>query len=501
MHTAIKHRLWRLISSMSKSEKRNFNIYAARAGGAGGKKFVALFDQLAKMPAPDDALLLKKLKLSTSQLSNLKRHLYREVLASLRMIHIAKEIDIELREQLDFVRILYGKGHTLDALRVLERARGIAEEHNQDVLHLEIIEFQKLIEARHITLSRQVDDKMDHLLNESAALSYSFLNTSELLNLNIQIQGRYIESGHSRSPEEAAANDQYWRSIQPETVDRKREAPTFHQLINRFQAEMWFHYIQLQLPAALNAAMNAVTRFKLSQQMIYKDPDLYMRCLYYVSILAFLTGDDRELDRYVSRLNDFLAKNESTLNANSRRIGDTYSYLVRHNLALARGDYASAYQFSRQVYDLYRTGDFRPNNHRWGLFLYKLAASCFILRKYDEALDHLNEIINMKTGLLREDLLINTRLLHALCNFELANFSLVDYYLTSLSRLLRRSRETAEVHRVTVAGLRRILNLPPAERATVYPTLLASVEELADKPFERKALAYLDLRLWLRGHV
>ena len=502
MPNAIKHQLWRLINSLHKSEKRNFKIYATRAGGNSESKFVRLFDVLDRMEMPDDNVVVQRMKLTPGQLSNLKRHLYQELLTSLRLIHIKKEIDIEIREQIDFVRILYGKGHYLDALRTLERAKAKAIEHNQDILHLEIIEFQKLIEARHITLSRQLGNKMDLLLNESAEKSFSFLNTSELFNLNIQIHGRYIEKGHSKTEKDIEANEVFWRTIQTRRIDRETASSTFHQKINRFQSVMWYHYIQLRLEEGLEAAKNAVALFQLSKQMIFKDPDLYLRCLYYVTALGYLTKDIKLVTRYTERLGNFLNDDNIQLNANStRRIGKTYHFLASHNLLLLEGNYTDAYSLSKQIMSAFQSGEFHPNNHRWGLFLYKQAAVCFLVEEYDEALDYLNEIINMKTGLLREDLLINSRLLHALCNYELGNYLLVDYHLTGLSRLLRRSREAAEVHRLGVSGLRRLIKAPAGDREDIYPILLEKINQQASIPFEAKALRYLDLRLWLNKHL
>lgn len=501
MPDAKKNQLWRLINSLDRAEKRNFKIYATRAIGTGNSKFIRLYGLLEKQTVPDDVAILKKMNLRPGQLSNLKRHLYGELLTSLRMIHIPREIDIELRQQVDFVRILYGKGHYLDALRLLERAKAKAATHHRDLLQLEIIEFEKLIEARHVTLSRQAGNKMDRLVRTSKELNRAFVDTSEALNLNIKIHGRYIETGHSRSPEEERANEALWQSIQQRSYYPDGKGRTFYQEINRTQAEMWNHYLQLRLDEALEAALYATNRFGLEQQRIFKDPDLYLRCLYYVTVLSFLSGEDKTLERYVFRLRDFLADDNILLNVNSRRIGDTYYYLARHNLDLAYGNDRLAYAHAHHVLHRYRTGAFRPNPHRWGLFLYKLAASCFALGRYDEALDYLREIVNMKVGTLREDLLINTRLLQALCYYELDDPTLVDYHLSSLGRLLRRSRETAETHKLAVAGLRRLLNLPPAERAALFPVLLAEVEAVADKAFERKALVYLDVRAWLRKRI
>ena len=441
------------------------------------------------------------MKLTSGKYSNLKRHLYQQVLTSLRLIHIDKEIDIELRQQIDFSRILYGKGLYLDALRLLERAKARAVEHNQDLLQLEIIEFQKLIEARHVTLSRQVVNKMDLLLNESAERSYSLLNTSELLNMNIQIHGRYIEHGHSRTAEEAADNEAFWSEIQTIRVDRESATTTFHQQINRFQATMWYHYIQLNLMESQEAAQNAVTLFSLSTQMTVKDPDLYMRCVYYATVLAYLNEQPATVSRARNRLTDFLEDGDVKLNENSVRIGAVYRKLGRYNELFLLERFSEAYDLSLRIAEDYASGHFRPAEHRWGLFLYKSAAAAFLVGNYSKAIDELNMVINTRSGVHREDLLISTRLLHALCNFELGHHSLVEYHLTSLSRLLRRSRESAEAHRVTVSALRKLINSPVSERTPIYHALHEELTQLRSQPFEHKALIYLDVRRWLALHL
>jgi tetratricopeptide (TPR) repeat protein len=501
MSTAIKHQVFRLVKSLTKAEKRNFKLFATRAGATTDNKFIRLFDVIDKSTKPDDEILIKRLGITAGKLSNLKRHLYQQILTSLRLIHISKEIDIELREQIDFTRILYGKGHFLDALRLLERAKEIAVKHNQDLLHLEIIEFQKLIEARHVTLSRQVENKMDLLLKESSERNQSVFNTSEIFSLNIQLHGLYIEHGHGRTEEEQDENQEFWSEAKRKITGRGPSDYTFHQKVNLFQASMWFHYIQLNFSDALDDAMEAATWFSLRRQMTVKDPDLYLRCLYYVAMFGFLNGKENTVRRYLAFMNSFLSDEKIILNQNSRRLGDVYLNLSHFNLLFMTKDYDGAYTFSREVLEKYEAGNFFPNSHRWALFLYKCGAACFLTRRYDEALDYLNEIINMRSGIYREDLLINTRLLHALCNFELTNYSLVGYHINSVSRLLNRSRETAEVHKLAISGLRRLLKAPIAEHGEVYEKLREEVALVAEQPFEHKALAYFDLSSWVARHI
>lgn len=486
---------------MSPAEKRNFKIYVNRTASNANSKFVLLFDFLSGKKRIKEELVMNKLSLNKGSYANLRQHLYNEILTSLRLIYIRKEIDIELREQIDFTRILYGKGHYLDALQLLERAKLKAIKHGQDILHLEIMEFQKMIEARHITYSRKVVNKMDFLLNESSTITRSMLNTSELLNMNIQIHGRYIERGHSRSREDFLENAAFWQGIQTKRADSESARSTFHQRINRMQASMWYYYIQLNFQDALEAARDTVGLFNMRQQMIVKDPDLYLRCLYYVAVFCYLTQIGKDLKRYVDRMDSFLHSGKVRLNENSRQLGLTYLNLSKYNLYFSSKDWESAYQLSAVLHQDYELKKFRPNNQRWGLFLYKSAVACFLSYRYDEAIDYLIEVDNIQGGILREDLLINTRLLHAICNFELENFDLVDIRLTNLKRLLKKSKESAEVHLLTAATLRRLLKVPKAERGPIFEDLRQGLGEFQQDPFERKAIAYFDPKSWLGKHL
>ena len=74
------------------------------------------------MTVYDEAAILRKSKsITKQQLSNLKAHLYRQILSSLRIIKDEDNIDIQLHEQMDHARILYNKGLYHQALRVLDR--------------------------------------------------------------------------------------------------------------------------------------------------------------------------------------------------------------------------------------------------------------------------------------------------------------------------------------------------------------------------------------------
>src|SRR6266513_2859729 len=116
--------LFLLIRSLEKSEKRNFKLYVKRNSKTDKLKMTRLFDALDKMSVYDEDQLLKKNKwIKKQQLSNMKAHLYKQLLSSLRLISDESNIDILLHEQMAYARILYNKGLYLQSLKVLDRLK------------------------------------------------------------------------------------------------------------------------------------------------------------------------------------------------------------------------------------------------------------------------------------------------------------------------------------------------------------------------------------------
>ena len=80
-----KDALFLLIKSLSKSEKRQFKLYAGRLGVNTEKNFMALFMVLDRLDDFDESIILKRTNIKKQQLSNAKAHLYKQILISLRL--------------------------------------------------------------------------------------------------------------------------------------------------------------------------------------------------------------------------------------------------------------------------------------------------------------------------------------------------------------------------------------------------------------------------------
>lgn len=496
MSSTQKDQLFTLVKSLAKAEKRSFTLYANRFPGASSAKFLQLFEVLDKLPEYDEEQVLKRLpEVEKRHLPNLKRHLYKQILTGLRLIYIHKNIDIQIREQLDFARILYGKGMYMQSLRLLERIKKIALEHHQDILHLEILEFEKLIEARHITRSRKVENKMERLLEEAAQRSYITHYSNLYSNFNIQVHGWYITQGHIKGPADALALEAFFERNRP--IGSEEDKLTFFEKANLYQSYMWRQYILLDFAGAAGYARQWAALFQDDEAMKEKDPDLYMRALYYLLVLLYLLRYREEFAQYLEVFERFEQDYRSILNDNSRMIAFVYLNLSRLNYSLLAHDFKNGIRLAGKIEQELHDYAAYMDVHRSLLFYFKFAYLYFSERQYEKALEYLNQIIHLRSGHLREDLHYNARLLHLLCHYELRHYDLLGYLVPSVQRQFLKGKDISELPKATLAFLQQLIQLPPAEHSLAFRRFSQELEQIMAIPYEQKALNYLDIPAWV----
>lgn len=496
-----KDQVFSLIKSLSKSEKRNFKLYSNRIQSESGLKFVQLFEAMDKIPHYDEKLLLQKLpNVKKNQLANLKRHLYGQILTSLRLIYIDKNIDIQIREQLDFARILYGKGLYMQSLKLLDRIKKIAEDHHQDILHLEILEFEKMIEARHITRSRMIANKMETLLESSLHRSTVTYRNNFLSNLNIQIQGWYIQFGHALTEEETKEFEAFYQSLLPDFL--KLNEMTFFEKVNYFQAKFWYHYILLDFKSAQANTINWFDIFQKNPQMQRKDPMLYSRGLYYLLVLQFILKEKEGFQKTLLVFEEFVENEKNTWNMNTRMTGFVYLSLSQLNWCLIDNKYAEVIRLVPAI--MKDMKNYLPfmDSHRVHLIYYKIAGLYFLQKKYNEALEYINKVVIIPIDYLRNDLEINARLLHILCNYELNNFDLInDYLLPALEKSILKAKDSGHILKAMVSLVKKLTKQNTFLQKKIIEDFHLNFSTISNDAYAKKELAYFDVLKWLQLHL
>ncbi|MES2882189.1 MAG: hypothetical protein V4676_08580, partial [Bacteroidota bacterium] len=232
--------LFQLIHSLRKEEKRNFKLYIQRNSGNQDMKVIQLFDALDKMKEYDEAVLLNKINpIKKDQLANRKGHLYKQILASLRLLETTDNIDIHLREQMDHARILYNKGLYVQSLKILDKAKELARVNNQYSFLVQMVFMEKKIESLHIT--RSLQNRAKSLGAEANEVVKQIDLISRLSNLALELYGWYINHGHARNEADEKMLSDFFHHQLPATIKMENG---FYQRLYLYQSYCWYAFIR-----------------------------------------------------------------------------------------------------------------------------------------------------------------------------------------------------------------------------------------------------------------
>ncbi|MEK7254551.1 MAG: hypothetical protein AAB316_07395, partial [Bacteroidota bacterium] len=405
--------------------------------------FIQLFDVLDRQPEYDEEGIFHRVPaMKRSQLSNLKRHLYRQILTSLRLIHAQKYPDIDIREQVDFARILYGKGLYTQSLKVLDRAKEQAKGIHQDILHLEILEFEKQIESRHVT--RAMEDRAETLAAEAERRGQIVATVSRLSNLALQLYSLYIKIGHVRTEKDALTLANLFKNNLP-SIDVERL--TFFERVHYYQANVWYYYIQQNFPLHYRYCQKWVDLFEEFPLMKEQDKELYMRGLHDLLTAHFYTSGHERLVTGLVQLEKFIEAERETFNMNEEVQAYTYLYTAKINRHYLEGTFSEGLPLVPEIAAFLKKYDEYLDDHRILVFYYKIACLYFGSGDNGKAIDWLNNIINYKAGSLHGDIQCYARILHLIAHFELRHFNLLEYLVKSVYRFLAKMEDLNQVQK------------------------------------------------------
>ena len=489
--------LFQLIKSLTKGEKRNFRSYAKRNQTNDSLKFIDLFDTIDKQSECMDDFYYTKLKLKNkTQYSNLKRHLYSQIVASLRLIHKAKRANIQVREYIDFAYILYGKGLYLQALKILGKARRDAVKHHLNYMHLTIVEFEKMIENRHIT--RSGGQRAIELAKEAGAINKTISNTIYLSNLRLEYHGKYIKNGHVQNEEDR-------QIIKGEFLSKLKGIDELELGVMEkcyyYLSYVWYSYIQLDFQACLDYSIKWVELFTDNPEMIRRDVDLFMRGYHYIIISAFHLKDVNQLNKYLESLEHFRKSEYGKLNDNSKIISFLYVHTGRLNKVIMNGDFANGLKvIPKTLRRIKRYGD-KVDDHRILVFYFKIAWIYFGAKKIDKAMFYLNKIVNKDLVNLREDLQLYARLLVLMCHYDSGEMDSVSISLKKFKSYFKSSQNLSTSQSLAIDLFKKLAQTPLYDHSEMMKTYFKDLEVLKEDSFQQVSLSYLDVSSWLKAKI
>lgn len=488
--------LFQLVHSLEKAEKRHFKLYINRSSGKEDLKVVQLFDALDKMHEYDEQLLLRKLTdNSKTKLANLKTHLYKELLASLRLLKTTDNIDLQLSELLDNARILYNKGLKQQALRIIEKGKEVARTNQKFNTLVQLISLEKKIETLHIT--RSSTDKTELLAQEAQQISSHIDRVTRLSNLALLLYRWYVINGHARNEEDEKDIKVFFREYLPKDL---AQVNGFYEELYLYQSYCWYAFIRQDFLMYYRYAQKWVDLYNANPVLKIVETGHYIKGMQALLNAQF---DLRSYKKHEEVLKEFEAYEktpEAQKNDNFRIHTSIYINTAKINGHLMSGTFKEGLKSVPAIEEKLNEYSLFVDPHRILVFNYKIALLYFGSGDYNTAIDYLHRIINGPMD-LRIDLQCYARLMHLLSHYELGNYEILDSLSKSVHRFMEKMKNLTAVEEAVFKFLKNSFEQSPEKIKKALEKLLDQIKHLETSRFETRSFAYLDIISWAESKV
>lgn len=491
-----KDNLFVLIKSLSKSEKRQFKLYVGRLDGNTDSKFLALFNLLDKSSNYDERVILNSNIVKKAQLSNLKAHLYRQILISLRLNPSRQNIRIQIREQLDFATILYHKGLYKQSLKILDRAKKTAVEYQEKNIAYEIVELEKVIESQYIT--RSITGRADELVLQAKQLSMDNVIASKLSNLSLQLYGILLKTGYIKNDKEYKVITKYFSDRLPKVTISKLG---FREKLWLYKSHLWYSFLTHDFLGCYKYSSKWVDLFYGNETMIYLNPVFYLKGNHYLLESLFLLRHHSKFESSLHQLESVLESSEFPKDDNIEALKFMYLTSNKLNLHFMKGTFNEGLPIITNILKGIKKYQNRIDEHHIMLFYYKIACLYFGAGNNKKCIEFLDRIINNGALKMREDLLCFSRILNVIAHYEEGLDYHLEVQLKSTYKFLLKMNDLHEVQKAILSFLRRLENVYPHQIKNEFKKLHKKLKNYEKDPYEQRSFLYLDILSWLESKI
>lgn len=484
-----------LVKSMTRSEKRTFRLFAERKQDSSDLAYMILFDLIDKQKVLDESLLKAKLgDVSPSKFSNLKRHLYEQILVTLRHINSSHNKSIKVREYIDYGYVLYDKGLYLQALQVLQKAKLLAIRHNLDFTLMIILEFEKMIHSRHITRSKE--QPISQLLETSISNLESISNRIAFSNLRIQLHTYYIKFGHVQSVEEEISFKKTFEKALLKNIESKLG---HMEQLHLYQSCVWYHYVLLDFESCYKYAEKWVKLFFDNSNLQTIDVNLFFRAYHYLLTAAFNMGERKAFSKHLEELERFRTSRYSKFSENTRIISFLYVHTSRLNKHILDGTFENGVREIDSTLKRIKRYRSKLDQHKIMILYYKISWLFLANNQAHKAVNFLLEIIAMTNISLRKDIQAYSRILFLMVHYELGNLELIQNLINVYRAFFSKNNIEDSMSSSMLDMFQDLAKAPSLDRKDILQEYLKSLIEVSQSKYEKRSFIYLDSISWIRS--
>jgi hypothetical protein len=489
--------LYKLIKSLSKSEKRFFKLSSSLQSG--DKNYLKIFDFIESQGKYDEDALKDEFKSETfvKHLPSEKNHLYKLILKSLRSYYSEQSISSILKQEIKNVEILYNKALYKECEKFVVRAKEVARDHEKFYYWFELLSWEKkLLEEAYE--SGEFSRNLDELIEEEEMVIAKLRNLAEYQIVYSKINLIFRSGGFTRNENE--------RKVVEGIAD-------YHLIKGKntaisTRASSMCYYIKGLCAATNRNFEDSYQFFNKTREILDKNQNIKsdsgQRYVLTLSHLLRCYIDGKDFVKAQALIND-LRGLEGTKGFNSTDI-TVRIFTITYNLELAlfhaMGEFQKSVDLIPKIEALEEQFGDKVSKEQEILLTYNKAHSYFGVGDYKKALYYINLVLNDNEQNLRQDIYSFARLFNLVLHFELENYDFLEYIIKSTNRYFSKQERDFEVETVCIKHIRKLSKiLSQNERVAVFVAMKGELDVLLQDHNEKVVLEYFNITAWVESKI
>ncbi|GJM27675.1 MAG: hypothetical protein DHS20C17_03100 [Cyclobacteriaceae bacterium] len=489
--------LFQLIKSLSRNEKRYFKLFVAKEGGPLDKKFIRLFDLMDQQQEYSEEEILKEENtFKKAQMSNLKAHLYKRILQSLRMYDSGNVRDIKIRELIDHSQILYNRSHYKQCVRMLQKAKKMAQKHHNLELLLEIYKWEKQVLSQ--TVGKGNQQRVNDIIAQVRDVNNRINNINSFSNILVKLNALYLRKGFARNKRDF---DKVRKILDQEMPPYTEAELSFYEKLHLYNLLVDYYFFTQDFVKGCIYAQKWVDLFE-DQRQIPEYLDIYLKGLNHLMIAQYKLLRYHAFVGNHQRMKSIHQLDGIELDANIQLKLQKYVYSHLFNKFFMVGDFEIGVNLFSKIKPQLEQFINQLDKHSRLVMYYKIACLYFGDGKFDQATHWLYRIITIGEEDIREDVHSFARIINLICHFELGHTDVIPYYLRSTYRYLAKKNDIQQFQSFILGFIKHLdKSMTQTELIRQFQNLRDQLLPLVDSPYEKRAFIYFDIISWLESKI
>lgn len=479
-----------LIRSLTKAEKRYFQIYSRRHFPK-DNQYLRLFERIAEADVYNESALIEEFSdgMSASHFAVLKKQLYDNILDSLHRFDEFAHPEQQIQKGIHFCSLLLKKGLFSQCAKQLEKYRNKAYSIEKFEQVLELIDIQKRLIARQqysahsYDMLMQLQAEQENCMKQIQITGNYWIRSSRIFKMHAE---KVIAAGKQNAVlEELILQDPYFNS--------DTYAVNMRSKLDQLQVNALYAFVMQDAQRAYELNFRFLSLLDDAPQfkMLYADR--------YFSVLNNYLIDSLLLQKYGKLIPGIRTLRSLPSQKEFKHINNLEANVFRLGFSLEMNYYVSTQQFSIAVRNkdaieegIRVHGKKMPKASQLTL-RYLITYSLFCCGDFDACLDMLNALLHQKDAEMIPDIYRDARMMQLLVHFALGNYQLLESMLVSLQRLLNADRSKLQTHKVVLRYIKQyIQKINKPDKTLLEQTL----KQLMENDKEKAAFNNIDYVYW-----